>query len=1727
MAKRKVTRHPEKTAGDLLNLTGSEPGRQQPAGFELTGADRVALTQLAQFVDRVAGSHEDMHLSALGNLGGDAGVALGDWVSDRYLTDDLVGSLDLGFAAEMPISRMWGGQVPGYWKFGDIDTVIVELEEEEPEFAEILAESGDVRRRVRESLFTKRRQGRTAERTARAGKVSPGRAATPAARKTVAAGRPPRASVWDAPQDASLVELTDGAADSASRLSRTPGRPGITQDAYAYPYPRSLGKAGARFVTGANRRLAGMLVPPAQRSETPLSGATAGGTLGRFGAALADARLAHSGSGAGTTQPRGRLSTLRELESQMAAGPGEVSRAAAVSLLASRAPLDPVFLGLQRHDAGAGRLSPRGASALGLGAALSRVQDSSGRRLEASRPHGLPPFEPTLAALAGEETGRTDGSRTAPSARATGTSPQQRTSIAGFVLDGLPVGRAALPALTAALDVAQAAFSPTGEPIAGVIGPAVADRSLGIVRLSSGHPSTEMHRPSAPGALDAAFVELDGAGPATSTPHTATEGLHAQGTYRSSRHVSLFDVVPSQGRSRGRATSTPAGGLSQGGSARQQRNLGERGSAPQAQQLSSPQTRQNVPAGPVFGLELPHAERFASAHVAPEGVAAYSSRWESSRILGAGWTRTTEPSGATARDLAFASASPGELLGATGDARPASAEGQPPATAARRDLGARSHRFEGHGGGQVLLDLATNAADATYTSPLRNPVGTADRLGAMGARIRQILGSLAASPTQAAALLGVLQRSASTGAEPPALRAAQRAGTTVSGRYREAAESVLVDLGREAGLTDLRGPGGSIELEPTETRGGRRSAGRRGRSLTTPAARGSAAHPGAVAVSVRLPSGAVEPVSLRGPIGRGPSEARSFATPPVHVVLPSATPGGAVPALPNLVRSLEARQLRGLAGGLGTDAGQAFALGLPEAVLGSLRTLATQSSDPSTATASYGALLRRATGMEPLRVGEGGPLDAARGAVAAESRFDAMGGPGRPTSLLGLDSIRRLASAGSRADDRHVSSAQGRSPSGGGIDRLGWSVSSAGAGGVALELVDMARAAAGQASAVGQPVAASGRVGLPGLTEGQLVGPSATRTTPAPRAASEPRRIGAPSPSSRAVQLLTPAAAALRSGLAFSDEQIAALAFAERHADRRVSNPVLDRILADAGLAASGGTAAPRSAVFGAADSELDLVALNEPELRQPVARYDAVTETSDGADTGRSAQQILARAAELQAGSPTSARIAATTTSGGSVPGRLASTAGRDYGTDLELLSPEEAAATATSPRTHGAHRFGGGRRAARRTLPLGTAGRSAAAFQPTSTLRASDGVGRTGELSASSPQGPSRGAVSHARSGRAYGLDVSLHSDLVSLMQVSEGPARLDERDMARVSSDRGGFGRSSVGRDRVARQGGQGEHPGSAAGGAATGRRSLRVAGRLADGSPSFEVVRGAPAHRRGASGRGAASTEITSLLRRLSNGGSASPVQREIASLIDSLPTNTATRAGALGVGPEFSRDLLVRLEAAIDTMAGRSGPGDIATGLRTGDNRGALRVSDLGADSLMSFVSPVLGADPFDARTTGATAAHRSVAGRDVSGSASLGFGVSPAGTASQPASAQALDGLDWNLVTPHAAARDAGRTAPDLSRLAQTALSSGGVSRSDLPLIAPVAMAVATHAQLTTHDDRKPESTAPAAAGKHDSSKAIEAKVDLDKLAVEMANRISIRSRLELERRGIWHSSKI
>lgn len=1540
MATTNETGRSERRASDLMDL--ARAAGHQTRG--LPGADLDAVARLRFFVDHLGALRRDLSLAAA-SLAGRGTTSLLARLEDRYLTDDLDAGLTT--AIDSSFGHAWGDSAVGYWGMEDEDRVIIALEDDE-DAADVLAESTEVRRAVRRSLFERSTAARRSS-----GPSTHQRGGAP-----VKVGAPRRPPLW-APEAGALVHAGPTTETSETREASVRGAddPTVVGGAnrttaamanggleWRHPYPRAMGRTGSRYVTPAARSIA---------------------------------RLAGVGTGAGRV-----------------AGPR-------LDLLAA---------------------------SLGGRAATGTLGQLGGRHQAAVEEAPIGGASTSLSGPGG-----------------------YRDRAVTLDLDGMPIGRP-LPALSTALRVARAAFVPGAAGAGGGVGPATVERMLSAVTLS-GHPSTPSRRqgPGASGFREPLDVEWIAPGDGDGSSAPARQPAPAETRRGPRASVSLFDIIPGSAA----AARRPARGAHR--------------------EVASPAP------GSDLGLSrgLPRAEQFAVGAMLRH--AAVGSAPGPETILGPGWDAS---SGATSFVGGGASTRPVVAGEAAGDVTTAvAANGGETTRSALLGFAAPA--------GAVLLPHA-GLRNTTDRSSSRWEAERPAPGSRMGHRVSDLVRALSLSADEASIVLGAL-RSAGEDASPDVLaRALARQAGAAPMALRSVAETVLLDMAASSGASTIHsdevalGEASLRRDRGAHVRGDRlrgdaagggsaariaeRVASRRGRAVPPSgvvragASSSEVTTNAPVRVSVRLPNGAI--IALPSASSRG-GAAGDAATPgvggrPIDVILPTpATMGQAsLAAAPHLLQRLDARQLRGLMSATTTDVARAFALGLPETAVASLRGL-TDSGDAGS-TATYRSLLRQAseldmvapsletpgTGMGTLPNGAPSNLWSLDALRTLGRRTSPVGGPSSDGSRDGKAAMRRmgvaspaLPGAGARTSARA-----------GQQDRMVWSASAAAAGGLTLELLAAAPLSGARTNAAGE------LAGAPFMRtpDGRLIAAP-------PGARGIGARAAAQGTTARtAGDFITPAAGAARSSLGFVSQQLGALGLdVSRTGAETFSFPQ------------------PGASDYGLA-GELDLVTAE--------AGSDA-SDSATGDDPGLSALERRT-ARMMRASGQDRASVA------GAVGQPVANSARslvRGAGIELGLVAPE-----AATPQTPSGARAG--HRQADRVI--GRTGRRASLFTPVAALpgaplggasaaATTGGIAPTtlgsapaGTLAATSALGGTPGLGGRGRRvggiASAFGLDVALDA---SFVQASEGPPRASDASTERdAQGARGARGTAGLRGDRTARAGGA-----TAAGASA------------------------------------ATWTQLSGLLRRLSNGGSATPLQRELAAMVHGLPASVAARVAMEGGSVGFSRDLLIRLENAIDTLAGTSAVDQLAAGIRGLAVAPVSRLSDLGAGDLVSLPTPVLGSDPFEA--TGETS--RTPGGRRASAAAAASDRGTMLSQAPQaPVGSSALDDMDWSLVSPHAPAREGNRSSPDMGMLARATLSGGDVARAELPLIAPAAVAVATQAHLSAREDRTPEASAPANAGRTDTKKPAEAKVDLDKLAVEMANRISTMTRVQLERRGIWHSHK-
>ncbi|NUN13939.1 MAG: hypothetical protein HUU55_09940 [Myxococcales bacterium] len=240
----------------------------------------------------------------------------------------------------------------------------------------------------------------------------------------------------------------------------------------------------------------------------------------------------------------------------------------------------------------------------------------------------------------------------------------------------------------------------------------------------------------------------------------------------------------------------------------------------------------------------------------------------------------------------------------------------------------------------------------------------------------------------------------------------------------------------------------------------------------------------------------------------------------------------------------------------------------------------------------------------------------------------------------------------------------------------------------------------------------------------------------------------------------------------------------------------------------------------------------------------------------------------------------------------------------------------------------------------------------------------------------------------------------------------------------------------------------------------------------------------------------------------------------------LPSQASIRNLGLANKTELSHDVLVRLERALDTVTNASDakgggvgrPYQRAAAAKPVDGKPKSLGSETLADlALLSTIdsSKYRHTDDSAPRILRPTAnERRTVATSRPSANTS---------TLQVPNSA----GRDvLSFVAPQNSQFTQSQSGMDAGRIAKAAASSGRLSIAELPLIAPMAATVTQQALLNSEQDAKPTNPSPTVTsnGEKSEQQSREPKVNLDKLAIELANTFVSMSQRELERRGIWGS---
>lgn len=245
------------------------------------------------------------------------------------------------------------------------------------------------------------------------------------------------------------------------------------------------------------------------------------------------------------------------------------------------------------------------------------------------------------------------------------------------------------------------------------------------------------------------------------------------------------------------------------------------------------------------------------------------------------------------------------------------------------------------------------------------------------------------------------------------------------------------------------------------------------------------------------------------------------------------------------------------------------------------------------------------------------------------------------------------------------------------------------------------------------------------------------------------------------------------------------------------------------------------------------------------------------------------------------------------------------------------------------------------------------------------------------------------------------------------------------------------------------------------------------------------------------------------------------------LATKLPSQASVRSLRLADKTGLSHDVLVRLERALDTVSNTADSGETRLG-RSTQRTATSKSSDkhpngLGSDTLADLALIGTIDHAHDGRVPEVS----------VHGPASVATNTRRSPTSSRSSTTASVSQMARNVgsdvlsfVSPQSAPSAPSQSGMDTGRIAKAAASSGRLSIAELPLIAPMAVAVTQQAMLNSEQDAKPTNPSPTVTsnGEKPEQQSREPKVNLDKLAIELANTFVSMSHRELERRGIWGS---
>lgn len=419
-------------------------------GLALDNDERATVEAWERLTHDVVDSKFDCMLSSAYNSATFDGLNLS--VSDKYLSDDPSHAFDmpdlLGRGGGSHFVDWQFRQGYGWFDYADFESLLLDEEDffEDQEFRE------EVQTRRRGSMFAKRaaqkRGGRPTNRAG--GRTAPARSATRVTRP-----------------DVTFLQAAGLEPELAEALHDLPARDALREDSsFVSAYPRRMGRAGTTLLTRPQRNAGRMLSVTRPQRHTRLQQAAE--TLTR-NERLAGASSGQTSIGNAPSWAPMSFDASFDLEAMPLLAAGETAR-----------------------RAGSATDHPSTA-ALATARALGRAGA----------------FEAQAAVLAQAGIGRTQtltAPRHASDSTGIGGSGPTGPGRTRIMLDGLSIAREQLPALSGAIDVAQAAFGdaapkspgarPTTTRMAGVFSPSRMDSALKIVTLGAQEPTADEAGPA-------------------------------------------------------------------------------------------------------------------------------------------------------------------------------------------------------------------------------------------------------------------------------------------------------------------------------------------------------------------------------------------------------------------------------------------------------------------------------------------------------------------------------------------------------------------------------------------------------------------------------------------------------------------------------------------------------------------------------------------------------------------------------------------------------------------------------------------------------------------------------------------------------------------------------------------------------------------------------------------------------------------------------------------------------------------------------------------------------------------------------------------------------------------------------------------------------------------------------------------------------------------------------